>query len=100
MIRRIGFLLIDGYAMLSTAAALDPLRAANSFAGRTLYEITLLTPEGHVATSSLGGRFDAVPLAQAGMEFWSDPLTDSAGRRMIYGRDPDGNVVELIQPPS
>ncbi|MER5172864.1 GlxA family transcriptional regulator [Thioclava sp. GXIMD2076] len=87
MIRRIGFLLIDGYAMLSTAAALDPLRAANSFAGRTLYEITLLTPEGHVATSSLGGRFDAVPLAQAGMEF--DLVFVVAGGDPMRLRRPD-----------
>ncbi|WP_339109775.1 GlxA family transcriptional regulator [Thioclava sp. GXIMD4216] len=68
-IRRIGFVLIDGYAMLSTAAALDPLRAANSFAGRDLYDVRILTPEGTLATSSLGARFDAIPLAEAGMAF-------------------------------
>lgn len=37
-------------------------------------------------------------LGTAGMTFWSDPITDPRGARMTYGRDPDGNVVELVQP--
>lgn len=32
----------------------------------------------------------------AGMEFMSEPLTQDSGY-VIYGRDPDGNVVELIE---
>jgi glyoxylase I family protein len=32
----------------------------------------------------------------AGMEFHSPPLTQDSGY-VIYGRDPDGNVVELIE---
>ncbi len=32
----------------------------------------------------------------AGMNFMSSPLTQDTGY-VIYGRDPDGNVVELIE---
>jgi catechol 2,3-dioxygenase-like lactoylglutathione lyase family enzyme len=32
----------------------------------------------------------------AGMRFHSDPLTQDSGY-VVYGRDPDGNVVELIE---
>lgn len=35
-------------------------------------------------------------LKEAGMKFLSRPLTQESGY-VIYGRDPDGNVVELIE---
>lgn len=35
-------------------------------------------------------------LAAAGMQFHSRPLTQESGY-VIYGRDPDGNVVELLE---
>jgi glyoxylase I family protein len=35
-------------------------------------------------------------MKSAGMEFHSPPLTQDSGY-VIYGRDPDGNVVELIE---
>lgn len=38
-VRRIGFLLIPGFALMSFAAASEPFRAANLIAGRPLYEI-------------------------------------------------------------
>ncbi|MCA0043984.1 GlxA family transcriptional regulator [Celeribacter litoreus] len=66
--RRIAFLLIDGYALLSTASALEPLRAANQFSEGIDYDITLLSNTGKTAKSSAGGTFetrfyrDAIPL--------------------------------------
>ena len=33
------------------------------------------------------------------MEFHAPPLTMPAGGVFAYGRDPDGNVVEILQPP-
>ncbi|MFM7063429.1 MAG: VOC family protein [Actinomycetes bacterium] len=39
-------------------------------------------------------------LREVGMTFWADPVTDPGGRRMVYGKDPDGNVVELVEPPA
>jgi catechol 2,3-dioxygenase-like lactoylglutathione lyase family enzyme len=35
-----------------------------------------------------------------GVEFLSEPHTDAAGTQWVYMRDPDGNVVELIEEPS
>lgn len=52
--RRIGFLLIGGFAMMSHAAALEPLRAANTISGRTLYEWRHLTIDGAPAAASAG----------------------------------------------
>ncbi|SFJ70707.1 GlxA family transcriptional regulator [Celeribacter neptunius] len=56
--RRIAFLLIDDFALLSTAAALEPLRAANVFAPEMPYDVTLLSHSGTTSTASLGARFD------------------------------------------
>lgn len=38
-------------------------------------------------------------LIKAGMEFHAPPLKMAAGGVFTYGRDPDGNVVEILQPP-
>jgi transcriptional regulator GlxA family with amidase domain len=38
-VQSIGFLLLPGFALMSFAAAVEPLRAANLLAGRRLYEI-------------------------------------------------------------
>lgn len=57
--RRIGFLLIDGFALLSYAAAVEPLRAANLLAGRTLYDVRELPADGAIATSSSGAQVRA-----------------------------------------
>ena len=37
--RRIAFVLVDGFALMSFAAATEPLRAANLLAGKRIYEI-------------------------------------------------------------
>lgn len=39
---RVGFLLVDGFALMSYAAAAEPLRAANLLAGRPLYQLSLI----------------------------------------------------------
>ena len=38
--RRIAFLLVDGFALMSFAAVTEPLRAANLLAGRRIYDLT------------------------------------------------------------
>ncbi|MCP3988826.1 MAG: VOC family protein [Actinomycetia bacterium] len=38
-------------------------------------------------------------LSQAGMRFHTDPVDMGSGARATYGRDPDGNVIELLQIP-
>ncbi|XSG83035.1 MAG: GlxA family transcriptional regulator [Methyloligella sp. ZOD6] len=56
---RICFLLIDGFALMSYAATVEPLRAANLLAGRRVYEISHAAPAGEFATSSSGARIEA-----------------------------------------
>lgn len=51
---RVGILLIDGFALMSYSATVEPLRAANLLAGRTLYSIRHLPVVGASATSSGG----------------------------------------------
>lgn len=49
-----GFLLIDDFALMSYAAAVEPLRAANILAGRKLYEWSLLSTAADAIVSSSG----------------------------------------------
>ena len=56
---RVGFLLLDGFALLSYAAAVEPLRAANLLAGRALYAVREIPAEGALATSSGGAQVRA-----------------------------------------
>lgn len=50
---RFGFLLIDDFALMSFASAVEPLRAANILAGRTLYEwCHISTGAGAIVTSN------------------------------------------------
>jgi transcriptional regulator GlxA family with amidase domain len=50
---RFGFLLIDDFALMSFASAVEPLRAANILAGRTLYEwFHISTGAGAIAASN------------------------------------------------
>ena len=65
MRRRIGFLLLEDYALMSCAAAVEPLRAANLLAGQALYDLVFLSARGGPALASVGGGFETVALAQA-----------------------------------
>src|SRR5260370_15859957 len=50
---RFGLLLIDDFALMSFASAVEPLRAANILAGRTLYEwFHISTGAGAIAASN------------------------------------------------
>lgn len=53
-IQSVGFLLIPGFALLSYAAAIEPLRAANQLAGKTLYRWWHATPDDKPALASNG----------------------------------------------
>lgn len=57
---QIGFLLIDGFAMMSYASVAEPFRAANVLAGRQLYQWR------HISTG------DAVVLASSGAQLGAD----------------------------
>ena len=51
---RVGFVLIDGFALMSYSAAVEVLRAANLLAGRQLYAIRHVPATGTQAVSSTG----------------------------------------------
>jgi transcriptional regulator GlxA family with amidase domain len=51
---RFGFLLIDDFALMSYASAVEPLRAANILTGRKLYEWSLLSTAADTIVSSSG----------------------------------------------
>ena len=51
---RLAFLLQPQFSMMAFAAALEPLRAANRVAGRTLYEWPLVSTDGRAVDASNG----------------------------------------------
>jgi transcriptional regulator GlxA family with amidase domain len=53
-IRSVAFLLIPGFALMSYASAVEPLRAANQLAGSSLYRWSHLSPGGSPAVASNG----------------------------------------------
>ncbi len=48
---RVGLWPVPGYAMMSCASVIEPLRAANLLAGKTVYDITIFAPEEGAASS-------------------------------------------------
>lgn len=50
----VGFLLVPGFALMSYAAAVEPLRAANQLSGRTLYRWWHAAPGGKPVAASNG----------------------------------------------
>lgn len=53
-IKKIGFLLLDQFSMLSFTSALEPLEVTNQLADKTLYEYFTATADGEVVRSSSG----------------------------------------------
>lgn len=66
---RVGFLLIDGFALMSYSAAVEPLRAANLLAGRALYRLEQICASGAQAVSSSGAVIPATAEARRDFEF-------------------------------
>ncbi|HMG49869.1 MAG TPA: AraC family transcriptional regulator, partial [Inquilinus sp.] len=50
--QRVGFLLVPNFSMMALSAVLEPFRAANWVARRTLYEWRLLSVDGAPVTAS------------------------------------------------
>ncbi len=53
---RIGFLLIDGFALMSYSSAIEPLRAANQLAAKKIYDVQHFGVPGCVTRSSCGAQ--------------------------------------------
>jgi len=75
--KSVGFLLIPGFALMSYAAALEPLRAANLISGRTLYRWWHAAPQGKPVTASNGVAI--IPDIGIGTERNADMLFVCAG---------------------
>jgi transcriptional regulator GlxA family with amidase domain len=65
---RFGFLLLPGFPLMSYATAVEPLRAANALAGRTLYEWQHLSFDGAPLSASNGISFEADARLSDGVE--------------------------------
>jgi transcriptional regulator GlxA family with amidase domain len=61
--RKIGFFFIEGFALMSGAAAVEPLRAANLLANKPLYDICYFSKDGGPTVSSCGAPFYTEPLS-------------------------------------
>ncbi len=78
--RRVGFLPIDGFALMSLASVAEPLRAANLLSGKALYDLVTFAADDLQATSS---GMAVVPATAA--------LTDAGPLDMLFviaGGDP------------
>ena len=63
--KKIGFVLVPDFAMMSAAAAIEPVRAANLVGGSELYRAIFLSPEGAYVRSSCGGGFETTTFGAA-----------------------------------
>lgn len=83
---RIGFILTPGYALMSLAAAVEPLRAANHLASATLYECVYYSVAGGFMPSTSGGGFETRPLAGASSDAFSLDLAlvVAGGNPLLY----------------
>jgi len=76
--KTVGFLLIPGFALMSYAAALEPLRAANLLSGRTVYRWWHAAPGGAKPVTASNG-VAIVPDIGIGTERNADMLFVCAG---------------------
>ncbi len=102
MRKRIGFYLIDGYALMSTAAAMEPLRAANLFSPTRLYDIVPLSANGGPVRSSLTGFLETEAIATQKQPFdlvfvvaGGDPLKHRDTQLDTWLRQVDAQGVSL-----
>ncbi|WP_162939740.1 GlxA family transcriptional regulator [Neorhizobium sp. NCHU2750] len=68
-VRKIGIILVEGYALISLAATIEPLRAANTLSKTKLYDLTYIAAEGDRVLSSVGIGVDAIALKNAPIDF-------------------------------
>jgi transcriptional regulator GlxA family with amidase domain len=80
----IGFVLIEGYALMSLAAAVEPLRAANHLADKTLYQCRFYSADGGFGASTSGGGFDTAPFSQAVSDKLDLVLVVAGGNPMLH----------------
>lgn len=82
---RVGFLLLDGFALMSYATASEPLRAANILTGRRLFDVRDVGVAGGRAEASSGAFVPAT--AQVGEDVDFDLVLVVAGGPPLPERD-------------
>lgn len=68
-IKKIGFILVDGFSLISLASAVEPLRAANHLSEEELYDITFIPSSGTRSLSSVGVISEGKTMADTGYDF-------------------------------
>lgn len=81
---KIGFILVPGYALMSLASAVEPLRAANHLAGRNLYRCSFHSVAGGFVASTSGGGFDTAALSRADEGGLDIAFVVAGGNPMLY----------------
>ncbi|WP_422050879.1 GlxA family transcriptional regulator [Shimia sp.] len=80
MLERIGILLIDNFALMCCCNTVEPLRAANLLAKKSLFQVTYLSLKGGWVASSVGGGFETQPA--------SDHIRSLDALFIVAGGDP------------
>jgi len=81
-----GFLLLPSFSMMAFASAVEPLRAANTIAGRKLYEWTMISMDGQAVPAS--NSIDIMPNTSVATEKHFDYLFVVGGTGAEKIRDP------------
>ena len=68
-IKNIGFILVDGFSLMSLSSAVEPLRAANQLSGEELFKVTFIPAEGTRAVSSAGLISEGNSISDSGFDF-------------------------------
>lgn len=84
--KRIGFLLVPGFALMAYSSAIEPFRAANHFSGRTLYSWKHISPNGRPVPASNGVHI--LPEHKVGDQITLDMVFVCAGGNPAEFNDP------------
>ena len=84
--RRIGILVLDGFAAMSFAALTEPMRAANLLARQQIYDTVIFSAKGHPAQSS--GATIVMPNTRIGQDDRLDYVFIVAGGDPMRFSDP------------
>ncbi|CAD7037763.1 GlxA family transcriptional regulator [Pseudorhizobium endolithicum] len=83
-IHSVGFILTPGYALMSLASAVEPLRAARHLAGKDLYRCHYYSVEGGFIASTSGGGFQTDPLSRATNDRLDLAFVVAGGNPLLY----------------
>jgi len=101
-IKRIGFLLIDDFALMSIAVAVEAVRAANHLSDREIFHMRFLSAEGGEMQTTVGAYFKTEPANVAPSELdlvlvaaAGNPMTFDNAKIAAYLRKLDAHGVAL-----